>query len=154
MKLINIRRFVVSLLFVVTLVGGSADTCYASKKEPTKKSNCINLSQSGASMSFQVDSLKNGGLYTNCTFTGAKNVKISIGEITVDMNGSESPVEDLKIQTRLVASDGFEVNQYLSAPVGGVLYIYGLDKSKKYFLAFSKTNDGQIYSFSGDVKKN
>lgn len=154
MKFLNIRKVVVSLLLIITLVGNSSNVCYASTKEPNKNTNCINLSQSGSSLSFQVDSLRNGGLYTNSTFTGVTSVKITIGYITVDKNGSASSIEDLKVQTRLVGSDGFEVNQYVSSPSGGTLYIYGLDKSQKYFLAFSKTNDGQIFSFSGNVKKN
>lgn len=154
MKLFNIRKIVVSLLLVITLIGGNTSTCYASKKKPTNSTNCINLNQNGSSLSFQVDSLRNGGLYTNSTFTGVSSVKISVGYITVDRNGSRSPIEDLKIQTRLVGSDGFEVNQYVSSPSGGTLYIYGLDKTKKYFLAFSKTNDGQIFSFSGNIVKN
>ncbi|SET30943.1 hypothetical protein SAMN04487772_11443 [[Clostridium] polysaccharolyticum] len=76
MKLTKICKVLTFLLLSVTLIGTNSNICYASTRKPTKNTNCIDLSQDKASLSFQVNKLKYGGLYTNSTFTGVKTIKI------------------------------------------------------------------------------
>ena len=115
------------------------------------KNNCIDLSIDSSVLGFQISSLRYGNLFTNYCFTGVSSVKVKVGTITVNKNGSSTSSKNLTVHLHEIGSN-LDVTYSVSTS-GGAFYYLNLDSTKKYYLEFSKVNDGQLYSFSGSVVK-
>lgn len=116
------------------------------------KDTYVDLSVKESVLGFQVKSLTYGNLFTNSCFTGVTSVKVVVGPITIDDNGSTGTDKDITVSLR---KHGSSINVGNSVPVSGqTIYFNNLDPSAKYYFEFSKYNDGKIYSFSGSITKN
>lgn len=128
---------------------------YENTKERSKKipssSSSVNLSY-GTKLAFRVDSLRYGNLFTNNRFTGVNSIKVKISSITVDKNGSAFASGNLKVT--LYKNNYTKVSSKSISIKGGTLTFNGLSKNTKYYLEFSKNNDGQYYKFNGSITSN
>lgn len=115
------------------------------------RSSSVDLSY-GTTLAFNVTKLSYGNLFTNDCFTGVTSIKVNVSSISVDKNNSSSPTRSLKVtlykrRYNKIESKTIDTN-------GGDLYFDGLKKGSNYYLEFSKTNDGQIFSFDGSISSN
>lgn len=112
-------------------------------------STYIDLSY-GTVLAFNVEKLTYGNLYTNYGFTNVTAIQVDVNPISVDKNGSNDTVEDLTITLHKKGSSADLASIKVSTS-GGTVYFYNLNSSTKYYLEFSKRNDGQIFKFDGTI---
>lgn len=114
-------------------------------------SSSVDLSY-GTNLAFKVSSLRYGNLFTNNRFTGVNSIKVNISSITVDKNASSLPSGDLMVT--IFKDNHTKVKSQSISIKGGTLSFSGLSKTTKYYIEFSKNNDGQYYSFDGSIASN
>lgn len=119
---------------------------------PNEKT-AVDLS-TGSILAFDVKSLRYGNLFMNNRFTGVNSIKVNISNITVEKNGSALPVDKLIVTVYKGALFQDKVAEKKISTAGGSLTFTGLSKNTKYYIEFSKTNDGQYFSFDGTVSSN
>lgn len=155
MKYLKVK---ISLLFCFALLFSNVSYGYAATIDTTSTpilkstkvpSSYIDLSY-GTILAFDVTELTYGNLFTNYGFTGVSAVEVNVDSITVDKNGSADTIKDLTITLHKKGSTSDLASEDVGTS-GGTVYFSNLSTTTKYYLEFSKTNDGQYFSFDGSI---
>lgn len=112
----------------------------------------LNLSKNNYVAS--ITSLRYGNLFTNFLFSGTTTMSVSIDSISVDRNGFAGELKGVTVTVYKPAFGADKVVASKKIPLnGGSVSFSGLDKSTKYYIEFSKQNDGAYYSFDATIEK-
>lgn len=118
-------------------------------KNPPSGSSFVDLSITD--YSYSVDSFKYK-VFTNSQFSGVSEINVYVGNIYINKNNS--PHTSKGVTVRLYSGKKEIDSKYVGVSGVETVNFTGLDKSKKYHIAFTKNDDYQIYEFAGTISGN